>query len=157
MRDNDEIRYYINLSVSYNLGYRELASRTKNKEYNILPLPIETRIKKNSKSLNIKDLVSNPILIKNKNNIDIINEKSLHNLISEYIESFMHELRNNSSFIGSEYKIKIGDNYHKIDLLLFNIKYNAYVLVELKVTEFKVEYILQVQKYMNYMDNKKIK
>lgn len=86
MRDNDEIRYYINLAVSYNFGYRELASRTKNKEYNILPLPIETRIKiTNSKSLNIKDLVPNPILIKNKNNIDIINEKALHNLISEDI------------------------------------------------------------------------
>lgn len=33
-----------------------------------------------------------------------------------------------------------------------NIKYNAYVVVELKVTEFKVEYISQVQKYMNYVD-----
>ena len=36
--------------------------------------------------------------------------------------------------------------------MFFNIKYNAYVVVELKVTEFKVEYILQVQKYMNYID-----
>jgi len=51
-------------------------------------------------------------------------------------------------FIGSEYKIKIEDRYNYIDLLLFNIKYNSYVVVELKVTEFKVEYILQVQKYM---------
>ena len=41
---------------------------------------------------------------------------------------------------------------HYIDLLLFNIKYNCYVVVELKVTEFKVEYIAQVQKYMNYID-----
>mgnify|MGYP004581610731 FL=1 len=64
----------------------------------------------------------------------------------------MKELGNSFSFIGSEYKIKIGDNYHKIDLLLFNIKYNCYVVVELKVTEFKVEYIAQVQKYMNYID-----
>ncbi len=64
----------------------------------------------------------------------------------------MKELGNSFSFIGSEYKIKIGDNYHKIDLLLFNIKYNCYVVVELKVTEFKVEYISQVQKYMNYID-----
>ena len=64
----------------------------------------------------------------------------------------MRELGNNFSFIGSEYKIKIGDKYHKIDLLLFNIKYNAYVVVELKVSEFKVEYISQVQKYMNYID-----
>ena len=36
--------------------------------------------------------------------------------------------------------------------LLFNIKFNCYVVVELKVTEFKSEYISQVQKYMNYID-----
>jgi predicted nuclease of restriction endonuclease-like (RecB) superfamily len=35
-------------------------------------------------------------------------------------------------------------------LILFNIRYNAYVVIELKTTEFKVEYIAQVQKYMNY-------
>ena len=35
-----------------------------------------------------------------------------------------------------------------------NIKYNCYVVVELKVTEYKAEYISQVQKYMNYIDKK---
>ena len=65
---------------------------------------------------------------------------------------FMKQLGSSFSFVGSEYKIKIGDSYHKIDLLLFNIRYNAYVVVELKVTEFKTTYISQVQKYMNYID-----
>ena len=64
----------------------------------------------------------------------------------------MKELGNSFCFIGSEYKIKIGDRNHYIDVLLFNIKYNCYVVVELKVTEFKAEYIAQVQKYMNYID-----
>lgn len=64
----------------------------------------------------------------------------------------MQELGNSYSFIGSEYKIKIGDRNHYVDLLLFNIKFNCYVVIELKVTEFKVEYISQVQKYMNYID-----
>ena len=64
----------------------------------------------------------------------------------------MNELGDSFGFIGSEYKIKIGDRFNYIDLLLFNIKYNCYVVVELKVTEFKVEYIAQVQKYMNYID-----
>ena len=64
----------------------------------------------------------------------------------------MKELGNLFGFIDSEYKIKIGDRYNYIDLLLYNIKYNAYVVVELKVTEFKVEYISHVQKYMNYID-----
>ena len=91
-------------------------------------------------------------MIKNVNSIEIITEKGLHNLILEDIESFMKELGNSFCLIGSEYKIKIGDTYHKIDLLLFKIKCNAYVVVELKVTEFIVEYISQVQKYMNYID-----
>lgn len=106
----------------------------------------------NEEKLEVKDLVPNPILIRNKNNIEIITEKVLQNLILEDIESFMKELGNSFCFVGSQYKVKIGDSYHKIDLLLFNIEYNAYVVVELKITEFKVEYISQVQKYMNYID-----
>lgn len=97
-------------------------------------------------------MVPNPILIKNKNNIDIINEKVLHQLILEDIESFMKELGNGFCFIGSEYKIKIGDNFHKIDLLLFNIKYNSYVVVELKMCELRKEHIGQIEVYMNYID-----
>ena len=64
----------------------------------------------------------------------------------------MKELGNGFCFIGSEYKIKIGDNFHKIDLLLFNIKYNSYVVVELKVCELRKEHIGQIEVYMNYID-----
>lgn len=47
----------------------------------------------------------------------------LHYLILEDIESFMKELGNSFCFIGSEYKIKIGNRYNYIDLLLFNELY----------------------------------
>ena len=151
IKNDDKLSYYLNLSVIQNIGVRELREKIKSKEYERLPDETKNKIIKEEK-LEVKDLVPNPILIKNKNNIEIITEKVLHNLILEDIETFMRELGNNFSFIGSEYKIKIGDTYHKIDLLLFNIKYNAYVVVELKVNEFKVEYISQVQKYMNYID-----
>ena len=151
IKDEDKLMYYINACISKNLSKMELREKVKSKEYERLPDETKNKIIKEEK-LEVKDLVPNPILIKNKNNIEIITEKVLHNLILEDIETFMRELGNNFSFIGSEYKIKIGDTYHKIDLLLFNIKYNAYVVVELKVSEFKVEYISQVQKYMNYID-----
>ena len=65
----------------------------------------------------------------------------------------MNELGNSFSFVGSEYKIKIGNNYNYIDLLLFNIEYNCYVIIELKITELKKEYIGQIEVYMNYIDN----
>ena len=151
VKDSNAVNYYIDQIFKRNLSKRQLEEVIKSKEYERLPDETKNKIIKEEK-LEVKDLVPNPILIKNKNNIEIITEKVLHNLILEDIETFMRELGNNFSFIGSEYKIKIGDTYHKIDLLLFNIKYNAYVVVELKVTEFKVEYISQVQKYMNYID-----
>ena len=151
IKNDDKLSYYLNLSIIQNIGVRELREKIKSKEYERLPDETKNKIIKEEK-LEVKDLVPNPILIKNTNNIEIITEKVLHNLILEDIPSFMKELGNGYSFIDDEYKIKIGDTYHKIDLLLFNIKYNAYVVVELKVNEFKVEYISQVQKYMNYID-----
>ena len=65
----------------------------------------------------------------------------------------MKELGEYFCFIGSEYKIKIGDTYNYIDLLLFNYFYNCFVVVELKVTELKKEHIGQIEIYMNYIDN----
>ena len=151
LADNNEINYYANQIEKRNLSKRQLEEIIKNKEYK--RLPIETKNKLiHDENIEIKDLVPNPILTRNKDNIEVATEKTLHQLILEDIESFMKELGGNLSFVGSEYKIKIGDRNHHIDLLLFNIKYNCYVVVELKVTEFKAEYISQVQKYMNYID-----
>ncbi len=151
LKDNTKIYYYAIQVKERNLSKRQLEEIVRKNEYERLPLETRNKIITEEK-LEMKDLVLDPILIKNKNNIEVATEKVLHNLILENIESFMKELGNNFSFIGSEYKIKIGDSYHKIDLLFFNIKYNSYVVVELKITEFKVEYISQVQKYMNYID-----
>ncbi len=147
----DSINYYIQIIIDNHLSVRELEFKIKSNEYERLPIETKNKLIVDDK-IEVKDLVPNPIIIRNRNNIEIINEKALHHLILEDIESFMKELGNSFSFIGSEYKIKIGDRNHYIDLLLFNIKYNCYVVVELKVTEFKVEYISQVQKYMNYID-----
>ena len=151
LKNIDEIKYYINICKEQNIGRDSLREKIRNNEYSRLPVETKNKLMLDDK-IEVKDLVPNPILIRNKNNIEIATEKALHHLILEDIESFMKELGNSFSFIGSEYKIKIGDRNHHIDLLLFNIKYNCYVVIELKVTEFKVEYISQVQKYMNYID-----
>lgn len=149
--NTDKINYYIELVKNNNLSVRQLRERIKTNEYERLPESTKNKSVEQKES-DIVDFIKNPILIRNKNNIEIINEKALHSLILEDIESFMQELGNSYSFIGSKFKIKIGDRNHYIDLLLFNIKFNCYVVIELKVTEFKVEYISQVQKYMNYID-----
>ena len=151
LNDYNKINYYMKQVLNRNLSKRQLEDIIKEKEYERLPEDTKNKLITNDK-IEVRDFIPNPILIRNKNNIEIATEKALQHLILEDVQSFMKSLGNNFSFIGSEYKIKIGDRNNYIDLLLFNFKYNCYVVVELKVTEFKVEYIAQVQKYMNYID-----
>lgn len=145
------INYYINICIYQNLSVRELRNKIKNKEYERLDEETKNKLINNEK-LNIKDNIKNPILIKNIHNYTEITEKILQKLILEDISLFMKELGDSFSFIDNEYKIKIGDRYNYIDLLLFNIEFNCYVVVELKVTELKKEHIGQIQVYMNYID-----
>ena len=151
LTDENIINYYIKISEEQNLSVRELRKKIKNNEYERLDEETKKKLK-NKEDLKVPDLVKNPIQIKNTNDYNEISEKVLKKLILENIESFINELGNSFSFIGSEYKIKIDDRYNYIDLLLFNIEYNCYVVVELKITELKKEHIGQIEFYMNYID-----
>ena len=149
--DKEKINYYIKITEEEKLSVRELRTKIKNNEYERLDESTKEKLKEKEK-LKVPDLVKNPIQIKNISGNNEISEKILQKLILENIESFMNELGNSFCFVGSEYKIKIGDRYNYIDLLLFNIEYNCYVVIELKVTELKKEHIGQIEVYMNYID-----
>ena len=68
------------------------------------------------------------------------------------MSSFLKELGPGFSYIDNEYKIKLGNRYNYIYLLLFNIEYNCYVVVELKTVELRKDHIGQIEIYMNYID-----
>ena len=143
--------YYIDQIILFNLSVRELRERIKNKEYERLDEETKNKLIENKKT-SVDDLIKNPIIIHNPNNYELISEKVLQKLILEDISSFLKELGNGFSYIDHEYKIKIGNTYNYIDLLLFNIEFNCYVVVELKVTELRKEHIGQIEVYMNYID-----
>ena len=153
LSNNIIIEYYIYICISQNLSVRELRSRIKSKEYERLPESTKNKLIVKDQT-QVSDYVKNPIIIKNKRNIDVnnISEKILQDLILDDIPSFLYELGEGFTFIRNEYKIKIGNNYHRIDLLLFNYIYNCFVVIELKVTDFKSSYIGQIKEYMNYID-----
>ena len=146
-----KINYYIKISIEQKLSVRQLREKIKNREYERLDETArEKLITKEDTSL--FDLIKNPILIKNSIYKKIISEKTLQKIILEDIPAFLDELGEGFTFVKNEYKIKIGNNYNYIDLLLYNIKFNCYVVVELKVTELKKEHIGQIEVYMNYID-----
>ena len=149
--DYDEILYYINISKNNNLTQRQLQEKIKAKEYKRLPIESRNKLIKNVK-LRPNDLIPNPVRIKNSNDYKNISEKILQQLILEDIPSFLKELGNGFTFIDNEYPIKFGNRYNYIALLLYNIKYKCYVVIELKVTELKKEHTGQIMTYMNYID-----
>ena len=149
--DINKINYYIMISEQQNLSVRELRNRIRCNEYE--RLEEETKnVLINDKKANITDFIKNPIVIKNNTNYSDISEKVLQKLILEDINNFLDELGYGFCYVKNEYKIKLGDRYNYIDLLLFNIKFNCYVVVELKISELKKEHIGQIQLYMNYID-----
>ena len=151
LKDDSKLNFFIKLIIEQNLSVRQLRERIKNKEYERLDdITKEKLIDK--KETTVIDFIKNPIVIKNSNNREIISEKALQKVILEDLPSFLKELGNGFTFVENEYKIKIGNSYNYIDLLLYNIRFNCYVVVELKVTELKKEHVGQIEVYMNYID-----
>ena len=147
----DEINYYIKISIEQNLSVRQLREKIKNKEYERLDdITKEKLIIKEETTL--VDLIKNPIVIKNSATKEVISEKVLQKIILENLDDFLKELGDSFCYIANEYKIKIGNTYNYIDLLLYNYEYNCFIVVELKVTELKKEHIGQIEIYMNYID-----
>ena len=150
IKDIDEIKYYISISIEQNLTRDEMKSKIKSDEYKRLPIEFKNKLKFKEK-MEIKDLIKNPIVIKNTINKEIISEKILQQIVLDDLDSFLKELGNSFCYVANEYKIKIGNTYNYIDLLLYNIEFNCYVVVELKVTPLKKEHIGQIGVYMNYI------
>ena len=151
INNTNEIKYYITICEQNNLSVRQLRERIKNKEYERLDEQTKLKII-NEEKLKLQDTIKNPIIIKNNANYEVISEKVLQKMILEDIPSFLKELGNSFCFISNEYQIKIGNNYNYIDLLLYNIEFNCYVVIELKITKLKKEHIGQIEVYMNYID-----
>ncbi len=151
LKNLEEIRFYINVSIRDNLSVRLLAERIKSNEYGRLPL--ETKLKlKEEKEVSQTEIVPSTIVIPYNKAKEQLTEKVLEEAIVTNISYIMEQLGEGYSFIKRQYKINIGNKKNYIDILLFNIKYNNYVVIELKVREFRKEDIGQIKVYMNYID-----
>ena len=152
IKNIDAIIYYIDICEKNNLSKRQLQERIRNHEYDRLSNETKTKLIE-SKELKVDDLIPNPIVIKSNMLKENLSEYALKQAILNNIDDFLRQLGIGFTYVGNEYKIKLSSKYNYIDLLLFNIEYNCYVVIELKVTELKKEHIGQIQVYMNYIDD----
>ncbi|MBQ2873062.1 MAG: DUF1016 family protein [Bacilli bacterium] len=152
VKNIDAIKYYIKICEENNLSKRELQEKIKNHEYDRLSAETKNKLIKLEK-LKVDDLIPNPVLIKYNSLNEKLTEYVLKQAILNNLDEFLFQLGYGFSYVGNEFRIKVDDKYNYIDLLLYNIEFNCYVVIELKVTELKKDHIGQIQVYMNYIDD----
>ena len=75
-------------------------------------------------------------------------ERELESAMIEKIKNVLIELGKGFSFVGNQYKISTDNNDYYIDLLFYHLDLRCYIVIELKTTEFKPEYIGQLSFYV---------
>ena len=151
--DINKRNYYINLCIENKLSVRELKREIKSNSYERLEhkpekIDIVVPIKVPAITNNFK----NPILLKLKDK-EIKSESDLEKLIYSQLNYVFLQLGKGFTWVGNQYKVSDGNKNYFIDMLLYNVKYNSYVVVEIKCRKLKKEDKGQVEFYMNLVDN----
>ena len=150
IKNENKRNYYINLCIKNHLTVRELRKEIKSNSYERL-IDKETKIDIITPTkYSITTDMKNPVIIPVKN--EVISEHDLEINILANLDFFFRQLGAGFTYVGHQYKISDGKNYYYVDILLFNIKLNCYVCVELKMRKLKKEDKAQVEYYMKLVD-----
>ena len=147
----EEKEFYMKLCIDNNYTYRELERQIKSgyyERYMLSDSKLNTELKSSTKFL---DTYSLEFL----NLPDNTSEKDLKEEIITNMKNFILEIGKDFIFIDSEYKVKVGCKNYYIDLLFYNRELNCLVAFELKIGQFKSEYISKMNLYLEALDKEK--
>ncbi len=82
-----------------------------------------------------------------------LSETKLESALIKHLRSFLLELGRGFSFVNRQYRITMNNVHHYVDLVFYNIELKCYVLIDLKVREFKHGDAGQMNFYLNYFKN----
>ncbi|BAZ18134.1 hypothetical protein NIES4071_100170 [Calothrix sp. NIES-4071] len=98
-------------------------------------------------------------LLKDPYNFDFLNlgkeaqERELEQALVNRIRDFLLELGTGFAFVGSQYHLEVGDQDFYIDLLFYHLHLRCYVVIDLKVEEFKPEFSGKMSFYVAVVDD----
>lgn len=153
-KDPLEREFYIKATKKYGWTKDVLINQIENKTYekyllnqtnfdNTLPAEY-----KNQAKLAVKDEYMFDFLELSEKH----SEKELETAIVENMKAFLSEMGGNFAFMGEQYRINVGGEDYYIDLLLYHRQLKSLVAIELKIGEFKPEFIGQLQFYLTALD-----
>jgi predicted nuclease of restriction endonuclease-like (RecB) superfamily len=150
-KTQEERRFYINLCIQERYSKRELdrqitARRYERAEISELKnelLPVSRQIKEQFLDSYVLDFLNLP---------DTHSENSLQKAIITNMKKFILELGKDFTFVGEEYRVQVGNSDFYIDLIFYHRGLSCLVAFELKIDEFKPEYIGKMNFYLEALD-----
>lgn len=147
----EERRFYIELAIRERYSKRELERQIDSAYYERyvlsqgkqLPEHIYQTVRNSILDTYILDFLDLP---------EQYSERNFQKALIENLKNFLLELGKDFSFIGEEYKIQVGGHDYFIDLLFYHRALSCLVAFELKVGEFKPEYLGKINFYLEALD-----
>ena len=97
-------------------------------------------------------LMKDPYIFDMMGQTDKMAERDVEQQLVSHITKYLLEIGSGFAFVAQQKHFEIGDSVFYADLILYNIQLHAYVVIELKATPFKPEYMGQLNFYINVMD-----
>ena len=154
-QDNLQCEFYIRMTIKYGWTKNVLVHQIENRAYEKtlsnqtnfdLKLPKEVRTQA---KLAVKDEYVFDFLDLG----DKYNERALEKALILNVESFLYEIGNMFTFVGSQYRLEINDKEYFIDILLYHRRLRSLIAIELKIGTFLPEYIGKMQFYLALLDD----
>ena len=152
-KSREEREFYINLAIKENLTHRELVRQMDSGYYercmlsNEGNMPAIQRAKQETHNLFMDSYV-----LEFLDAPKIGNERDFQKSILENLKNFVLEIGKDFSFIGNEYRVQVGNHDYYIDLLFYHRGLSCLVAFELKIGEFKPEYVGKMNLYLEALD-----
>ncbi|WP_338761376.1 PDDEXK nuclease domain-containing protein [Bernardetia sp. ABR2-2B] len=147
--------WYINKSAQEGWSYRVLQHQIKlevHKSFGSLPNNFDTHFS-NSEAESITQLFKDEYIFDFISQNDKMKEKDLESELVKNITDFLLSLGKGFSYIGKQYHLEIGNQDFYIDLLFYHYKLKCFVVVELKIDDFKPEYVGKLNFYLSAVDD----
>lgn len=157
IKNKDERLWYAEECLKNGWSKIVLLHQIELKLYERKKLPIkftnfENNIKIKNNSTLANEIIKDPYIFELEGLKDNYVEKELEDYMITKIRDILLELGKGFSFIGNQYKISTDNNDYFIDMLFYHLDLHCYIVVELKTTEFKPEYIGQLGFYVTAVD-----
>jgi predicted nuclease of restriction endonuclease-like (RecB) superfamily len=102
-------------------------------------------------AVSLEDEVRNPYLLEFLNLKDEYSESELEETLVRHLEAFLLELGAGFTFVARQKRIRVGDEWYRIDLLLFHRRLRCLVVIDLKIGKFTHADAGQMNLYLNYL------